>query len=176
MRSRAPLSSWSFPSPLLPTDEYKTDEEHELEVEQDPEEFIAAAPVTNCANIKSTLPLKPNGSSHPINPNAHSSDIFRQVIACFGTVSDQAGLKHIITHHGGIVNGYITKSVTHVVCGHDVESVDASLIKVQAAASKQVPVVTEKLFYDSLASRKLLSEKRYLVSSHPYLRRIIRKK
>jgi len=53
-----------------------------------------------------------------------------------------------------------------------VGSVDASASKIQSAAAKQVPVVTEKLIHDSIAKGQLLNERPYLVAAHSYLRRV----
>ena len=63
-------------------------------------------------------------------------------------VPDPESLKALVKKHGGTVIGYVTKSVTHVICGHDTESVIASESKIQSAAAKQVPAVSEKLIHD----------------------------
>jgi len=91
----------------------------------------------------------------------------------FGKVTDPVELKKLVQLHGGSVFEYVTKSVTHVICGADREAVQASASKIQSAASKQVPAVSEKLIFDSINAGRVLSEKNYLVSNHPYHSRYI---
>lgn len=154
-------------------EEYKTDSDIEdEELEDDADEFVLAPAVKPLPTIRESLPASP--STPNIDLNGPSTNILRGFYVCFGVVSDLGGLKALVKQHGGTVLGYVTKTVTHVVCGHDAASVNASTSKIQSAAAKQVPAVSEKLITDSIAEGRLLNEGPYLVSSHSYLRRVHR--
>lgn len=142
-------------------------------MEDDADEFVLAPAVKPLPTIRDTLPA--TGTFVPkINLNGPSTNILQGVHVCFGVVSDLEGLKSLVKQNGGAVLGYVTKTVTHVVCGHDAASVNASTSKIQSAAAKQVPAVSEKLLTDSVEQGTLLNEGPYLVSAHSYLRRVHR--
>lgn len=139
-------------------------------MEDDADEFVLN-PSVKPATIRSSLPAVQGSMASDINLDGPPTDILRGVSVCFGAVNDLPTLKALIKHHGGSVLGYVTKSVTHVICGHDIDSVDKSSSKIHSAAQKQVPVVSEKLIYDSIAEGQLLGERPYLISTHSYIRR-----
>jgi len=153
-----------------------SDEYEERGVEEDVEEEFIPGQIPSFSTMPPTFTLSSPTTPTIIKENPIGqplSGILRGVCVSFGKVTDPVELKNLVQYHGGSVFEYVTKSVTHVVCGEDTESVAASNSKIQSAASKQLPAVSEKLIYDSISSGRLLPEKGYLVSNHPYNSRYI---
>jgi len=96
------------------------------------------------------------------------SKILKGFNVSFGKVDNPEDLRALIKSHSGNVLEYVSKTVSHVISGTDTDSILQSQPKIQAAAAKQVPVVSEKYIYDCIASGRLLNEHPYLVSDHPY--------
>jgi len=169
--ARVPVAQQKPRPPPRPTDdEYFTESDlDDEELEDDADEFVLA-PAVKPANIKDSLPAV--STPFPIDLSGPTTCILQGLSVCFGVVPDPEGLKNLITLHGGSVIGYVTKTVTHVICGHDLGSVEASASKIQSAEAKQVPVVSEKLIHDSIKEGRLLHERAFLVASHSYLRRV----
>jgi len=166
---RTPVAQPKPRAPRPVDDEYFTESDADEEIEDDADEF-EMAPAVKPDTLRSALPTDP--AEFPMDLTGPSTTILKGLSVCFAVVPNPEGLKALVKHHGGSVIGYVTKSVTHVICGHDLSSVDASQSKVQSAAAKQVPVVTEKLIHDSIKEGRILNERPYLVASHSYLRRV----
>lgn len=110
--------------------------------------------------------------SHAHLDSKPKSNILAGVSVSLGRVHDVEGFKRLVRMHGGTVLEYVSKSVTHVICSADDEALVASTAKIQSAASKQVPACSDQFIYDSIEKGKLQHERIYLVSDHPYKRRL----
>jgi len=110
--------------------------------------------------------------SHAHLESKPKSNILAGVSVSLGRVHDQEDFKRLVRMHGGTVLEYVSKSVTHVICSADDEALVASSAKIQSAASKQVPACSDQFIYDSIEKGKLQHERIYLISDHPYKRRL----
>jgi hypothetical protein len=130
-------------------------------------------------NVHSNTPSISSGSSGSArtfqmmdSDGMSETDILRGLSVSFGKVRDQEYLRSLIRTHGGQVLNYVSKSVTHVICSDDDESLIASQPKIASAATKQVPACSDRLIYDSVERGVLQHERIYLLSDHPYKRRV----
>ena len=154
-------------------DEYKSDSSVG---EDDADEFtLPGSGATPSSSRHRENREKEKPRTKPVQPQVQitpTSKILKGLSVSFGKVSNPEQLKMLVKQHGGSVIEYVTKSVTHVVCSEDKESIMASTSKIQSAAAKQVPAVTEKLIYDSIEAGRILPERNYLVSKHSYQSRV----
>jgi len=129
-------------------------------------------------SIQTLTPTRPPNAAMvplaktPTESPSSKTKILRGFNASFGTVAHGEKLKEIVKTNGGAVLEYVSKTVTHVVCAEDSASIQTSNAKISAAKAKQVPVVSERYIFDCIEQGKILSENPYLLTNHPYKRRL----